>query len=38
MDRAHLEVDPEGQIVVDTSRLYEQPKGGFSAPGAMLRL
>jgi cytochrome b6-f complex iron-sulfur subunit len=38
MDRAHLEIDPEGQIVVDTSRLYEQPKGGFSAPGAMLRL
>ena len=38
MDRAHVEVDPEGQIVVDTSRLYEQPKGGFSAPGAMLRV
>ena len=38
MDRAHLEIDPEGQIVVDTSRLYDQPHGGFSAPGAMLRL
>jgi cytochrome b6-f complex iron-sulfur subunit len=38
MDRAHLEIDPEGQIVVDTSRLYDQPHGGFAAPGAMLRL
>jgi cytochrome b6-f complex iron-sulfur subunit len=28
MDRAHLELDPTGQIVVDTSRLYSWPKGG----------
>ncbi|HSB18325.1 MAG TPA: Rieske 2Fe-2S domain-containing protein [Bryobacteraceae bacterium] len=27
MDRAHVEVDPEGQIVVDTSRLYQCPPG-----------
>ncbi|MGH9557572.1 MAG: Rieske 2Fe-2S domain-containing protein [Terriglobales bacterium] len=27
MDRAHLELDPTGQIVVDTSRLYQWPKG-----------
>jgi cytochrome b6-f complex iron-sulfur subunit len=38
LDRAHVELDAEGQIVVDTSRLYDQPKGGFSAPGAMIRL
>ncbi len=38
MDRAHVEIDAEGQIVVDTSRLYDQPHGGFAAPGAMLRL
>jgi cytochrome b6-f complex iron-sulfur subunit len=28
MDRAHLELDAEGQIVVDTSRLYQCPPGG----------
>ena len=27
MDRAHVELDPTGQIVVDTARLYEWPKG-----------
>jgi len=27
MDRAHVELDPEGQIVVDTSRLFKWPKG-----------
>ncbi|HLG15615.1 MAG TPA: Rieske 2Fe-2S domain-containing protein [Blastocatellia bacterium] len=27
MDRAHIELDPSGQIVVDTSRLYDSPKG-----------
>ena len=27
MDRAHVEIDATGQIVVDTSRLYQQPKG-----------
>ena len=39
MDRAHVEIDPEGQIVVDTSRLYKQPKGEkseFSDAGAFL--
>ena len=27
MDRAHVEIDPEGQIVVDTNRLFRWPKG-----------
>ena len=27
MDRAHVELDPTGQIVVDTARLYKWPKG-----------
>lgn len=27
MDRAHVELDAEGQIVVDTNRLYKWPKG-----------
>ncbi len=27
MDRAHVEIDPEGQIVVDTNRLFSWPKG-----------
>ena len=27
MDRAHLELDAQGRIVVDTGRLYEWPKG-----------
>ncbi|HEX6728694.1 MAG TPA: Rieske 2Fe-2S domain-containing protein [Pyrinomonadaceae bacterium] len=29
MDRAKVELDAEGQIRVDVSKLYEQPKGGF---------
>ncbi|MBI4166780.1 MAG: Rieske 2Fe-2S domain-containing protein [Acidobacteria bacterium] len=39
MDRAHIELDATGQIVVDTSRLYEWPKGGvdhFNDPGAYI--
>lgn len=28
MDRAHVQLDAEGQIVVDVSRLYDWPKGG----------
>jgi cytochrome b6-f complex iron-sulfur subunit len=28
MDRAHVELDATGQIIVDTSRLYSWPKGG----------
>ena len=39
MDRAHVELAPDGQIIVDTSRLYAWPKGQpsqFSDPGAYL--
>lgn len=39
MDRAHVEVDAEGQIIVDTSKLYSWPKGGtdhFNDPGAFI--
>ena len=39
MDRAHVEIDPTGQIVVDTSRLYQQPKGQrsqFNDSGAFI--
>ena len=39
MDRAHIELDATGQIVVDTARLYQQPKGQptqFNNPGAFL--
>jgi cytochrome b6-f complex iron-sulfur subunit len=41
MDRAHVELDAEGQIVVNTGRLYEWPKGGenrFEEPGAYIPL
>ena len=41
MDRAHLELAPDGQIIVDTSRLYQWPKGQpshFSDPGAFLNV
>ena len=41
MDRAHVELDATGQIVVDTSRLYQWPKGQtshFSDPGAFVQL
>ena len=39
MDRAHVELDATGAIVVDTSRLYQQPKGQptqFNNPEAYL--
>ncbi len=39
LDRAKVELDAEGQIVVDTSVLYDWPKGGrskFKDPGAFL--
>ncbi len=39
MDRAHIELDATGQIIVDTSRLYQWPKGGadhFNDPGAFI--
>jgi cytochrome b6-f complex iron-sulfur subunit len=41
MDRAHIELDPSGQIVVDTSRLYDWPKGQpskFDDKGAYLQV
>jgi len=40
MDRAHVELTPEGQIEVDLSRLYRWPKGEpsqFGDSGAILR-
>jgi cytochrome b6-f complex iron-sulfur subunit len=40
MDRAHVEITPEGQIEVDLSRLYRWPKGErseFNDPGAIVR-
>ena len=39
MDRAHVEVAPDGQIQVDVSKLYSWPKGQpthFDDPGAFL--
>jgi cytochrome b6-f complex iron-sulfur subunit len=41
MDRAHVELDPEGRILVDLSRVYRWPKGErsqFGDPGAILRV
>ncbi|MFZ0064153.1 MAG: Rieske 2Fe-2S domain-containing protein [Pyrinomonadaceae bacterium] len=41
MDRAHVELDPEGQIVVDIARLYHWPKGEkdeFDDAGAYIPL
>lgn len=41
MDRAHVELDAEGQIVVDISRLFQKPKGEvghFDEPGAFIPL
>ncbi len=41
MDRARVELDPEGEIVVDLSHLYRWPKGErsqFNDPGAILRV
>ena len=40
MDRAHVELDPQGQILVDLSHLYSWPKGErsqFGDDGAILR-
>ncbi len=39
MDRAHVELAPDGQVLVDVSRLYQWPKGQasrFDDPGAFL--
>jgi cytochrome b6-f complex iron-sulfur subunit len=41
MDRAHVELSPEGQIEVDLSRLYRWPKGEpseFGADGAIIHV
>ncbi|HEY0004440.1 MAG TPA: Rieske 2Fe-2S domain-containing protein [Pyrinomonadaceae bacterium] len=41
MDRAHVELDAEGQIVVDISRLYKWEKGAvtqFNEPGSYIPL
>jgi len=41
MDRAHVELDAEGQIRVDVSKLYKWPKGEkneFNDPGAYIPL
>ena len=41
MDRAHVELDAEGQIVVDIGKLYRWPKGEkneFNDPGAYIPL
>ena len=39
MDRAHIEIAPDGQILVDTSHLYSWPKGQpshFNDPGSYI--
>jgi len=41
MDRAHVELAPDGQILVDTARLFQWPKGQtdhFNDEGAFLNL
>lgn len=41
MDRAHVELDPEGQVLVDIARLSHWPKGErseFDDPGAFIPL
>ena len=41
MDRAHVELDPAGQILVDLSRVFRWPKGErsqFGDPGAIIRV
>jgi cytochrome b6-f complex iron-sulfur subunit len=42
MDRAHVELDPTGKIMVDTSRLYvDDPNAGvnhFNDPGAFINV
>ena len=41
MDRAHVELAPDGQIIVDTSQLYQLPKGQpsrFNEPGSFLQV
>ena len=41
MDRAHIELSPDGQILVNVAKLYQQPKGQptqFNDDGSFLRL
>jgi cytochrome b6-f complex iron-sulfur subunit len=41
MDRAEVELDPSGQILVNTGKLYDWPKGGtnrFNDDGAFIRV
>ncbi len=38
MDRAKVSLDAEGQIVVDVSVLYEQPKGGFEEENSYIQV
>jgi cytochrome b6-f complex iron-sulfur subunit len=38
MDRANVELDAEGQIIVDISKLYEQPKGQFDDPRSFIQV
>jgi cytochrome b6-f complex iron-sulfur subunit len=41
MDRAHVELDADGQIIVDLSKVYKWPKGErsqFGDPGAIIRV
>jgi cytochrome b6-f complex iron-sulfur subunit len=38
MDRANVGLDAEGQIVVDISKLYEQPKGQFDDPNSFIQV
>ena len=41
MDRAHIELSPDGQILVNVAKLYQQPKGQptqFNDDGAFIRL
>jgi hypothetical protein len=41
MDRAHVELDAEGQIVVNTSKYYRWPKGErnqFNDEGAYIQV
>jgi hypothetical protein len=41
MDRAHIELDAEGQLVVDTNRLYSREKGKadlFNEEGAFIQV
>jgi len=38
MDRAKVELDAEGQIKVDVSKLYEQPKGGFDDKDSFIQV